>query len=114
MPADLKPKSVWVVSLTEENDKFAPRNKDRYYTQGLKVAMNRGDQTFFSLTQEINTPSDTTSANPSSDDQPYSGALYLGWGYGDVLDRDPPPRPRPPEAKTPRRGKATRGVTDGS
>jgi lipid A 3-O-deacylase len=81
------PSSAWVVSVTEENDKFAPKNKDRYYTQGMKIAFNRGDQTFFSVTQEINTPSDTTSPNPSQDDMPYSGALYLGWGYGKILDR---------------------------
>jgi hypothetical protein len=87
VPAALAPQSVWVVSLTEENDKFAPQNKDRYYTQGLKIAVNRGDHTFFSLTQEINTPSDTTNPNPSLDDLPYSGALYLGWGYGAILDR---------------------------
>lgn len=87
VPADLGLRSVWVVSLTEENDKFAPKNKDRYYTQGLKVAINRGDHTFFSLTQEINTPSDTVSPNPSLDDLPYSGALYVGWGYGGILER---------------------------
>lgn len=87
VPADLAPRSGWVVSLTEENDKFAPKNKDRYYTQGLKVTINRGDHMFFSLTQEINTPSDTASANPSLDDMPYSGALYLGWGFGGILDR---------------------------
>jgi len=87
VPAPANPRSVWVVSLTEENDKFTPQNKDRYYTQGLKIAINRGDHTFFSLTQEINTPSDTTNPNPSLDDMPYSGALYLGWGYGAVLDR---------------------------
>jgi lipid A 3-O-deacylase len=87
VPADLAPRSGWVVSLTEENDKFAPKNKDRYYTQGLKIALNRGDHTFFSLTQEINTPSDTSTPNPLPDDMPYSGALYLGWGYGGILDR---------------------------
>lgn len=87
VPADLAPRSGWVLSLTEENDKFAPKNKDRYYTQGLKIAINRADHTFFSLTQEINTPSDTSSPNPSLDDMPYSGALYLGWGFGGILDR---------------------------
>ena len=87
VPAALAPRSVWVVSVTEENDKFAPQNKDRYYTQGLKIAINRGDHTFISLTQEINTPADTTNPNPSLDDMPYSGALYLGWGYGAILDR---------------------------
>lgn len=80
-------KGVWVVSIAEENDKFAPKNKDRYYTQGLKVAINQGDRPYFSLTQEINTPSDTASPNPSLDDMPYSGALYVGWGYGAILDR---------------------------
>jgi lipid A 3-O-deacylase len=83
----VSPASLWVVSVTEENDKFSPTNKDRYYTQGLKLAVNRGDHTFFSLTQEINTPSDTTSPNPSLDDQPYSAALYVGWGYGRILER---------------------------
>ena len=87
VPAPATPRSVWVVSLTEENDKFTPKNKDRYYTQGMKIAINRGDHTFFSLTQEINTPSDTLNPNPSLDDMPYSGALYVGWGYGAILDR---------------------------
>lgn len=88
LPApDSSPRASWVVSLTEENDKFAPKNKDRYYTQGVKIAINRGDHTFFSLTQEINTPADTSTPNPSTDDLPYSGALYLGWGYGGILDR---------------------------
>jgi len=77
----------WVVAVTEENDKFAPTNKDRYYTQGLKISVNRDDGMFFSLTQEINTPSDTLnppSVTPPYTDLPYSGALYLGWGYGRV------------------------------
>lgn len=87
VPADLAPRAGWVLSLTEENDKFAPKNKDRYYTQGLKIAVNREDHTFFSVTQEINTPSDTSTPNPSLDDMPYSGALYLGWGFGGILDR---------------------------
>jgi hypothetical protein len=87
LPKPVEPGSVWVVSLTEENDKFAPKNKDRYYTQGMKVAINRGDHTFFSITQEINTPADTANPNPSLDDLPYSGALYVGWGYGGILDR---------------------------
>ena len=44
VPAPATPRSVWVVSLTEENDKFTPQNKDRYYTQGLKIAINRGEK----------------------------------------------------------------------
>jgi lipid A 3-O-deacylase len=87
VPAAPAASTPWVVSLTEENDKFAPKNKDRYYTQGLKVSVNTAENGFFSLTQEINTPSDTSNPNPSLDDLPYSGALYLGWGYGRVLDR---------------------------
>ncbi len=80
----------WVVAVTEENDKFAPANKDRYYTQGLKVSFNRGDNVFFSVTQEINTPADTVNppaVTPPYTDLPYSGALYLGCGYGRVLER---------------------------
>jgi hypothetical protein len=80
----------WVVAVTEENDKFTPTNKDRYYTQGLKVSVNRDDGVFFSVTQEINTPSDTLnppSASPPFTDLPYSGALYFGYGYGRVLER---------------------------
>ena len=74
------PNSPWVVSVTEENDKFSPSNKDRYYTQGLKVSVNRGDNIFFSVTQEINTPADTLNppaVTPPYTDLPYSGALYL-------------------------------------
>ena len=80
----------WVISVTEENDKFTPGNKDRYYTQGFKVAINRGDDVFFSLAQEINTPNDTLnppSVSPPYTDLPYSGALYLGAGFGRVFER---------------------------
>jgi len=80
----------WSVSVTEENDKFTPGNKDRYYTQGLKVAINRPDDIFFSIAQEINTPSDTVnppSVLPPYTDLPYSGALYLGAGFGRVFER---------------------------
>jgi len=75
------------VSLTEENDKFSPRNLDRYYTQGIKLTLASGEHAYASLTQEINTPADTFSSNPSLDDQPYSGAAYFSYGYGTVLDR---------------------------
>ncbi len=80
----------WVIAVTEENDKFSPQNKDRYYTQGFKVALNREDGVFFSLAQEINTPSDTLnppSVSPPYTDMPYSGALYAGLGIGRVLER---------------------------
>lgn len=84
------PDAPWVVAVTEENDKFTPTNKDRYYTQGLKVSANRADGVFFSFTQEINTPADTLnppSVDPPYTDLPYSGALYFGCGYGRILDR---------------------------
>jgi len=80
----------WVVAVTEENDKFTPTNKDRYYTQGLKVAVNRADGVFLSVTQEINTPADTSnppSVSPPYTDLPYSAALYVGCGYGQILER---------------------------
>ena len=76
-----------VFTVAEENDKFSPTNKDRYYTQGLRFALNREDGVVFSLTQEINTPSDTANPNPPVTDQPYTGALYAGWGFGGVLER---------------------------
>ena len=76
-----------VVSLVEENDKFAPRNRDRYYTQGLRFSFNTDEHHYWALTQEINTPSDTNTSDPLDTDLPYSGTLYLTYGYGMVLDR---------------------------
>ena len=76
-----------VLSLVEENDKFAPTNKDRYYTQGLRLSFNTDENHYWALTQEINTPSDTNNSNPPDTDLPYSGALYLTYGYGTVLER---------------------------
>ena len=76
-----------VISFVEENDKFAPKNKDRYYTQGMRLSFNSDEHHYWALTQEINTPSDTGTSNPSDLDLPYSGALYLTYGYGTVLER---------------------------
>jgi hypothetical protein len=76
-----------IISLWEENDKFAFKNKDRYYTQGLRISYQEDAHTFWSLTQEINTPSDTSNPNPPATDLPYSAALYLTYGYGKILDR---------------------------
>lgn len=80
----------WAIAVTEENDKFTPQNQDRYYTQGLKVSLNREDGVFFSVAQEINTPADTAnppSVTPPYTDMPYSAALYAGWGVGRILER---------------------------
>lgn len=76
-----------VASFVEENDKFAPKNSDRYYTQGMRFSFNTDEHHYWALTQEINTPADTETSEPSSDDLPYSGALYLTYGYGTVLER---------------------------
>jgi hypothetical protein len=76
-----------VFSLCEENDKFSFNNRDRYYTQGLRMAVNHENGFYAALTQEINTPADTLSANPPLDDQPYSAALYFSYGQGRVLER---------------------------
>jgi len=76
-----------VFSLCEENDKFSFNNQDRYYTQGLRMAVNHENGFYAALTQEINTPADTLSANPPLDDQPYSAALYFSYGHGRVLER---------------------------
>ena len=66
-----------VFSLLQENDKFSFNNQDRYYTQGLRMAVNHENGFYAALTQEINTPADTLRANPPLDDQPYSAAVYF-------------------------------------
>ena len=76
-----------VFSLLWENDKFSFNNKDRYYTQGLRMVVNNDNGAYAALTQEINTPSDTTTANPDVSDLPYSAALYFSYGQGRVLER---------------------------
>lgn len=76
-----------VFSLLEENDKFSSDNQDRYYTQGLRMVVNHENGFYAALTQEINTPADTVSANPPFDDLPYSAALYFSYGHGRVLER---------------------------
>ncbi len=76
-----------VFSLLWENDKFSFDNQDRYYTQGLRMVVNHENGFYAALTQEINTPADTVSANPPLDDQPYSAALYFSYGHGRVFER---------------------------
>lgn len=76
-----------VVSLVEENDKFGANGSDCYYTQGMRVAVQLDPHRYFALTQEINTPLDTSNPNPPETDLPYSGVLYLTYGYGTVLER---------------------------
>jgi lipid A 3-O-deacylase len=76
-----------IVSLCEENDKFGTKGTDRYYTQGLRFHFQNDSNFYWALTQEINTPADTQTPVPDDKDQPYSGVLYLTYGYGKVLER---------------------------
>jgi hypothetical protein len=76
-----------VYSVLWENDKFSFNNKDRYYTQGLRMVVNNDNGAYIALTQEINTPADTVTANPDPSDLPYSAALYFSYGQGRVLER---------------------------
>ena len=83
----LWPPQLKQLKLLQENDKFSFNNQDRYYTQGLRMAVNHENGFYAALTQEINTPADTLSANPPLDDQPYSAAVYFSYGHGRVLER---------------------------
>ncbi len=74
-------------TIEEENDKFGTDNLDRYYTQGLRFTMQSGDHAYLALSQEINTPADTSNPNPPATDMAYSGALYVAYGYGHVFSR---------------------------
>lgn len=76
-----------LVTICEENDKFGAKGTDRYYTQGLRISFQNDPNFYWALTQEINTPFNTDVAVPPDDDQPYSGVLYLTYGYGKVLER---------------------------
>ena len=76
-----------LVSICEENDKFGTKGTDRYYTQGLRISFQNDSNFYWALTQEINTPLNTDMPVPPDDDQPYSGLLYLTYGYGKVLER---------------------------
>lgn len=68
--------------MVEENDKFSLNNHDRYYTQGLRLAVSHENGFFAALTQEINTPDDLVHADPPASDLPYSAALYGSYGHG--------------------------------
>ena len=87
LPMELPVSRGAVISLVEENDKFGASGSDRYYTQGMRVAVQLDPHYYFALTQEINTPFDTSIPNPPETDLPYSGVLYLSYGYGAILER---------------------------
>jgi hypothetical protein len=72
------------IALYEENDKISISNQDRYYTQGIRFSYQNHPNYFYALTQEINTPANTTDETPESTDLPYSAALYGTYGYGKI------------------------------
>lgn len=98
------------LSVIEENDTFGNifgvKNQDRHYTQGLKLMLIGGDDTFPKLTsaldrfvpqlgmrseasdigliviaQHMYTPADITNTAPIYTDHPYGGWLYTGLIY---------------------------------
>lgn len=75
--------TTWMVQ--EENDKFTSGDRDRYYTQGLRVAWMNDDLSHWSFGQEINTSSDYQDSNPPPTDHPYSAFLYLSRGQAYVF-----------------------------
>lgn len=103
------------VTITEENDYFAARNRDRFYTQGLRFSYLSPDlapDTIFrapaaalggllpifedgsqvsrrlniEIGQNLYTPTDKRRGNPDRRDWPYAGYLYAGIGY--IQDTD--------------------------
>lgn len=103
-------------SLQVENDYFSPNNKDRHYSNGLRVdwlptpgavgdanALERLARDLplvdtpdsigrigWSLGQSIFTPQDKTISAPQPHDRPYAGWLYAGLT---LLKSTPPPAP---------------------
>lgn len=103
------------LTVIEENDYFAPHNRDRYYTQGLELSYLSGDLTpdgFWSAPmtglndllpifddnanlsrrfnleagQQLFTPTNKARFNPDRTDRPYAGWLYGGVGW--IQDTD--------------------------
>ena len=94
----------------EENDLFAPANRDDHYTQGARLGYLSGDVAAgatlappnlwgifpggrevsrhweLSVEQDIFTPRDKTLQNPDPRDRPYAAWAHLGFGW--VQDTD--------------------------
>jgi lipid A 3-O-deacylase len=92
----------WIGSVIEEDDYWAPDNRDRHYTHGIRFGATSGDvedpywQAPFHwlplfpqtgettrryelmLGQNMYTPENTTLTNPDPRDRPYAGWLYGG------------------------------------
>jgi len=103
------------LSIQVENDYFSPDNRDRHYSNGLRLAWlpapsAPGEENWFeqtaeaipyvgsddsvgrigwSLGQSIYTPQNKTATRPIYGDRPYAGWLYAGL----TLIKAPPPRP---------------------
>lgn len=70
--------SMGKLTLKEENDFFAPTNRDKHYTQGLRLQYRDGNEAY-SLGQTFYTPESKRVATPILDDRPYAGWLYGGY-----------------------------------
>ena len=76
--------------LKEENDLFSPRNRDRFYTQGLEIkypgegffSETNRCRRFYGLRNIFYTPSNIKTAEPQPNDRPWAGMLagtYTTW-----------------------------------
>lgn len=95
-----KSKDLSAVEVSSENDYYGFNNKDRYYTNGFKVAYVTpslsGDPAVWNyrlhmgVSQEIYTPSNQGASTPPFGDLPYSAWLYafvgIGWEDDSSLD----------------------------
>ncbi|HEV2549107.1 MAG TPA: lipid A deacylase LpxR family protein [Stellaceae bacterium] len=98
--------SGWTSSILEEDDFWAPDNRDRHYTHGIRLSTASGDvhddfwrapfrwltlifptddnaarrYNLILLGQNMYTPEDFTRFNPNPRDRPYAGWLYSGAG----------------------------------
>ena len=94
----------WTASGIEEDDYFAPHNKDEHYTQGLRLSATSPERDgawplaglpwasridpasggawryTITLGQNMYTPHDRSLAVPDPRDRPYAGWLYAGFG----------------------------------
>jgi hypothetical protein len=83
-------------SITEENDVFAPNNKDHYYTQGLQLDyisdITQDNDKFYQYTYGLKnifyTPSDKDVVTNQPNDRPWAGITALKYGTTRYLDKE--------------------------
>ena len=68
------------IMVTEEDDVFAPNNKDCNYTQGLRFDVTSSTNSYWYFGQLMYTPTDITNPNPQPGDHPWVGLLFGGYG----------------------------------